>query len=175
MNGEWSIKDFVAKMKGRSRTPLKISGSVALIGGLGGLVTIGVLGMLAELTTAVWLMASFGASCVLAFVAWDSPLSQPRNIIGGHFFTSLVGVLLYQIGGSQLWVVALSVGLAIVTMHVTKTTHPPAGANPIVIVMDGKGWEFLLSPVLIGAVVVVLIALFVNNMHKKRAYPVFWV
>lgn len=173
---EWSgLQTYVKKMSGTGkRSPLKVSGSVALFAGAGGFVTIGLLGLLTEMTTVLWLMAPFGASCVLAFVLWDAPLSQPRNIIGGHFISSLVGILLYQLGGNSIWLVALGVGLAIALMHVTKTTHPPAGADPIVVMVAGCGWEYLVSPVLIGAVAVVGVALLFNNLHKTRQYPVFW-
>lgn len=163
------------KMRGAGRSPLKVSGGVALFGGIGGFLAIALLGVLSDMTSASWLMAPFGASCVLAFVVWDSPLSQPRNIIGGHVVSSLVGIGLYQLFGSQVWVVALGVGMAIALMHVTKTTHPPAGADPIVVILAGSGWSFLFAPVLIGAVMIVLAAIIVNNLHKNRQYPVFWL
>ncbi|MCK9906301.1 HPP family protein, partial [Frankia sp. Cpl3] len=116
-------------------------------------------------------MAPFGASCVLAFGLWDAPLSQPRNIVGGHLVSTLVGILLSQLFGNQLWVLALSVGLAIACMMLTKTTHPPAGADPIVVIMGGHGWAFLFSPVLFGALIIVLTALLLNNADAKRSYP----
>ncbi|WP_425413924.1 HPP family protein [Paenibacillus terrigena] len=163
------------KMSGSGKSPLKISSKTALIGFMGGFMAIGMLAFLTNQTSATWLMAPFGASCVLAFGVWDAPLSQPRNIIGGHMVSTAVGLLLFHLFGNAFWVIALGVGLAIALMHFTRTTHPPAGANPIVVIMAGNPWTFLINPVLIGSVVIVLIALVVNNLDDQRRYPKFWV
>ena len=120
-------------------------------------------------------MAPFGASCVLAFGVWESPLSQPRNIIGGHLISTLVGLCVYHLLGSGTVSMALGVGLATGLMMLTRTTHPPAGANPLVVIMAGSSWSFLITPVLAGAVIIVLAALFVNNLDNKRHYPNFWL
>ena len=120
-------------------------------------------------------MAPFGASCVLAFGIWDSPLSQPRNIIGGHLISTFTGLVLYHLFGQGPIVMAVGVGLAIAFMMLTKTTHPQAGADPLVVIIAGSGWSFLFTPVLIGALVIVLAALLVNNLDKKRCYPLFWL
>lgn len=162
-------------MSGSGKSPLKISSKTALIGFMGGFMAIGMLAFLTNQTSATWLMAPFGASCVLAFGVWDAPLSQPRNIIGGHMVSTAVGLLLFHLFGNAFWVIALGVGLAIALMHFTRTTHPPAGANPIVVIMAGNPWTFLINPVLIGSVVIVLIALVVNNLDDQRRYPKFWV
>ncbi len=89
--------------------------------------------------------------------------------------STAVGLLLFHLFGNAFWVIALGVGLAIALMHFTRTTHPPAGANPIVVIMAGNPWTFLINPVLIGSVVIVLIALVVNNLDDQRRYPKFWV
>ncbi|WP_152394550.1 HPP family protein [Paenibacillus guangzhouensis] len=169
----WS--QYFAKMSGTGKSPLKISTKTALIGFLGGFAAIGALAYLTSLTSAEWLMAPFGASCVLAFGVWDAPLSQPRNIIGGHLVSAAIGLLLFHLFGNSFWVIALGVGLAIALMHLTRTTHPPAGANPIVVIMAGSSWTFLINPVLIGSLVIVLIALLVNNLDEDRQYPRFWI
>ncbi|WP_028560576.1 HPP family protein [Paenibacillus pinihumi] len=165
---------FFAKMRGVGRSPLKVSGRNAVLGLIGGFVTIFVLASLADLTSTPWVMAPFGASCVLAFGLWDAPLSQPRNIIGGHLISTFIGLLLFHMFGSSIWVMAAGVGLAIGLMMLTKTTHPPAGADPLVVIMAGSGWSFLLTPVLAGSVCIVIIALIINNLHKHRRYPTFW-
>ncbi|OPA80969.1 HPP family protein [Paenibacillus selenitireducens] len=166
---------FFSKMSGSGKSPLKVSSKTALLGFIGGFIAIGMLAFLTDLTSAVWLMAPFGASCVLAFGVWDAPLSQPRNIIGGHMISAAVGLLLFHLFGNAFWVIALGVGLAIAFMHITRTTHPPAGANPIVVIMAGSPWTFLINPVLIGSLVIVVIALVVNNLDEQRQYPKFWV
>jgi CBS-domain-containing membrane protein len=162
------------KMSGSEQNPLKVSIKTACIGFIGGFTTIGLLAFLTSFTSTAWLMAPFGASCVLVFIAWDAPLSQPRNIVGGHLISAAVGLVLYHLLGDELWVIALGVGLAIALMHVTRTTHPPAGANPIVVIMAGSSWSFLLNPVLIGSIMIVLVALLINNLDHKRQYPKFW-
>ncbi|MBB3113830.1 CBS-domain-containing membrane protein [Paenibacillus phyllosphaerae] len=119
-------------------------------------------------------MAPFGASCVLAFGLWESPLAQPRSIIGGHLLSTLAGLAVYHTLGGGTFSMALGVGLAILAMMLTRTTHPPAGADPLVVMMAGSGWSFLVTPVLAGSVLIVIAALIVNNLDPKRQYPSFW-
>jgi len=166
---------FWLKMRGKAKSPLKVVPRNALIGALGGFIAIALLTFLSDLTASIWIMAPFGASCVLAFGLWDAPLSQPRNIIGGHFISTLVGLLCFHLFGQSNWVLAVAVGLAIGLMMLSKTTHPPAGADPLVVILSGSSWSFLIEPVLIGSVLIVLVALIINNLDKKRAYPTFWV
>lgn len=175
MDQQSSWLRFFAKMGGEGKSPLKVSLKTAVIGFIGGFIAIGLLALLTNLTETVWLMAPFGASCVLVFIAWDAPLSQPRNIIGGHFISAASGLLLFHLFGSEFWVIALGVGLAIALMHLTRTTHPPAGANPIVVIMAGSSWSFLINPVLTGSLMIVLVALLINNLDAQRQYPRFWL
>jgi CBS-domain-containing membrane protein len=142
---------------------------------IGGFLTIFALILLTKITSAVWLMAPFGASCVLAFGLWNAPLSQPRNIIGGHFVSTFVGLASYHFFGDEPWAIGLAVGLAIAVMMLTKTTHPPAGADPLVVMLGQYGWSYLFTPVLTGAVIIVLLALLINNLRSNRSYPTFWI
>lgn len=166
---------YFSKMVGSGRSPLKVTPKTALIGLLGGTISIGILAWLTEFSDSLWLMAPFGASCVLAFGVWDAPLSQPRNIIGGHLVSTLVGLTMYHLFGNNLWVLALGVGLSISLMHLTRTTHPPAGADPIIVILAGSSWSFLWTPVLVGSLVIVITALLVNNLDKQRKYPTYWI
>ncbi|WP_409343842.1 HPP family protein [Paenibacillus sp. MBLB4367] len=166
---------FFAKMKGGGRSPLKAVPRTAILGFAGGFAAIALLGLLTDWTSAAWIMAPFGASCVLVFVAWDAPLSQPRNVVGGHLVSTVVGLTVFHSGGSGIWAVALAVGLAIGAMVLTRTTHPPAGANPIVVMMAGSGWTFLIAPVLVGSLMIVFAGLVINNLDEKRKYPQFWL
>lgn len=165
---------FWLKMRGKGRSPLKVGPRNALIGAIGGFTAIAILALFSEWTANVWIMAPFGATCVLAFGIWDAPLSQPRNIIGGHVISTLVGLLCFHLFGQSIWVMATAVGLSIGLMMLSKTTHPPAGADPLVVILSGSSWTFLLTPVLIGSVLIVVLALLINNMDKKRKYPTFW-
>ncbi|WP_339817401.1 HPP family protein [Paenibacillus sp. FSL R7-0216] len=168
------IRTYLHKMKGAGSSPLKVVPGNAGMGFVGGLVTISLLSLLTDMTSAVWIMAPFGASCVLAFGIWDAPLSQPRNIIGGHLVSTFVGLVYFHLFGDGVWVVGLAVGSAIAAMMLTKTTHPPAGADPIVVILAGSGWSFLVTPVLLGSVLIVVIAIIINNLHRHRKYPTFW-
>ncbi|MER1986704.1 MAG: HPP family protein [Solibacillus sp.] len=169
-----SVRHYFAKMKGQAINPLQVNVKDACTGLVGGFIAISILLYLTQLTNAEWLMAPFGASCVLVFAVWNTPLAQPRNVIGGHVISALIGLILYHAFGSEPWTLALGVGLAIACMMVTKTTHPPAGANPIIIILGGYSWSYLLTPVLVGAVVIVCVALILNNLRSDRSYPTFW-
>ncbi|AIE61022.1 HPP family protein [Bacillus methanolicus] len=170
-----SRPNYWVKMRGKGRSPLKANVKDAMTGFIGGFITILVLAVLTKITPATLLMAPFGASCVLAFGVWNAPLSQPRNIIGGHFISTLVGLTVYHFLGNEPWTIALGVGLAIAIMMMTKTTHPPAGADPIVVILGAYKWNYLITPVLIGSIVIVLIAVLINNLRKNREYPTFWI
>lgn len=125
----------------------------------------------------VFLIGSFGASSVLIYGAIQSPLAQPRNLIGGHVISALAGVTIYQIVPDILWLSApLAVAFSIVLMQYTKTLHPPGGATALIAVTStGKipelGYWYVLSPVLSGCIILLLVALVFNNMTKNRSYP----
>ncbi|ATL75914.1 HPP family protein [Chryseobacterium piperi] len=125
----------------------------------------------------IFLIGSFGASSVLIYGAIQSPLAQPRNLIGGHVLSALVGVTIYKIVPDILWLSApLAVAFSIVLMQYTKTLHPPGGATALIAVTSsGKipelGYWYALSPVLSGCVILLLVALFFNNITPNRSYP----
>lgn len=169
------LKNYISKMKGVGRSPLKVNVKDSATGLFGGFLTIFALVYLTNMTSALWLMAPFGASCVLAFGVWNAPLSQPRNIVGGHVVSTFIGLATYHILGDEPWAIGLAVGLAIASMMLTKTTHPPAGADPLVVMLGQYSWSYLIMPVFIGSVVIVLFALIINNLRKNRNYPTFWV
>ncbi|MBJ6907423.1 HPP family protein, partial [Vibrio cholerae] len=87
----------------------------------------------------------------------NSPLAQPKNVIFGHLITAFIGVIFTQYIGVSAISLAVATGLAVSAMLITKTTHPPAGANPLLIMLSGQGWSFLFTPVLLGAVIIVLV------------------
>ncbi|XZG70522.1 HPP family protein [Chitinibacteraceae bacterium HSL-7] len=131
----------------------------ALIAGLGAMLAIAVLALLND-PNWPWLMAPFGASCTILFALPDSPLARVRNVIGGHLITAAVGLACAHWLGTGPLVLALAAGAGVALMVVTETTHPPAGANPLLILMMPAvpGWSFLLMPVLSGAMVLVAVA-----------------
>ncbi|WP_238600607.1 HPP family protein [Metasolibacillus meyeri] len=166
---------YFSKMRGQGRTPLQVNVKDSFTGLTGGFLTIVTLIYLTNMTSTEWLMAPFGASCVLVFGVWNAPLSQPRNVIGGHFVSTFIGLLIYHLFGNEPWAIALAVGLAIAMMMLTKTTHPPAGVDPLVVMLGTFSWSYLFSPVLIGSIIIVIFALLINNMRSNRNYPTFWI
>lgn len=121
------------------------------------------------------LMAPFGASCVLAFGVPDSPLAQPRSIVGGHLVSALVGLVVLGVIGASWWSGAIAVALALGLMMGTRTVHAPAGANPLIVLSGATGWDFLLTPVLAGSLLIVACAWAVNNVRSRGSYPRYWV
>lgn len=141
----------------------------------GGFVGIGLVSMIAHFTGHPLLMAPLGASAVLAFGVPDSPLAQPRNIIGGHIVTTIVGLLALWALGAGWWVAGPAVGVAIAVMQLSNTVHPPAGANPLVVLATGATWDYVFLPVVLSAVVLTFVAFIFNNIAPRRQqYPTFW-
>lgn len=139
--------------------------------------TLGILAI-CEITTLVGhplLIGSFGASAVLLFGATDSPLAQPRNLVGGHLVSAAVAVLVVALFGSTPLTMAIGVGLAIFVMNLTHTTHPPGGATALIGVQGAVGPEFILLPVLAGAVILLVVAIITNNVVYHRTYPKHWL
>lgn len=167
----------MANLKGGGSLPPRPSVALLLKGLIGGFVGILVLSYLGDISGVPWIMAPFGATCAILFAAPTSPLAQPRNVIGGHLITSSVGLAaLYGLGDSIL-VMSLAVGVAIMMMQFFRAVHPPAGANPLIIILAGQniiGLSFLVTPVLIGSVMLVLIAAVINNWGKENRWPVYW-
>lgn len=121
------------------------------------------LGLLSEYSGYTLLIAPFGASSFLLFGFPASPLVRKRNLVGGHLLTAMVGLLFLTFAPSSTLMMALAVGLGAFLMLATGTSHPPAGANPIVIMMTNAHWQFLLTPILAG----VIFLLAVGFLHKS--------
>ncbi|GHD42113.1 HPP family protein [Marinobacter persicus] len=149
---------------------------VPLLAGLGAMLCITTLGSLGSaFQSSVWLMAPFGATMVILFGLPESPLAQPRNIIVGHLLTAAIGLLVATFAGVTPWSMGLAVGLAVCLMLLTKTTHPPAGANPLVVMVAGEHWDFLLMPVGAGAVLIVVFGVFYHRLISGHRYPTHWL
>ncbi|RYY25403.1 MAG: HPP family protein [Chitinophagaceae bacterium] len=148
---------------------------------IGAFLGIGIIGYFQQSRMAeqdnVFLIGSFGASAVLVFGATNSPLAQPRNLIFGHLISAFVGVTVNKLFPGHLWLASsLSVSLSIVLMQITKTMHPPGGATALIANIGSEkiktlGYMYVLSPVFIGALILLVIALMVNNIPSHRNYP----
>ncbi|WP_035673476.1 HPP family protein [Flavobacterium sp. 83] len=125
----------------------------------------------------VFLIGSFGASSVLVYGAIQSPLAQPRNLIGGHLVSAIVGVTVAKFAPDILWISApLAVSISIVLMQVTKTLHPPGGATALIAIIGSPkitslGYWYVLYPVLSGTIILLIVALIFNNITTNRYYP----
>lgn len=147
------------------------NGLSSLVSGLGGGSAILLLAQLAETLEQALLIAPFGASCVLLFALPQSPLARPRNVICGHFLSALTGLLVLNLVGQGAVACGLGVGLAIAVMQFTGTLHPPAGADPLVVISTGVGWTFLGLPVLAGTVMLVAVAWLYHRFVSGQSYP----
>ena len=163
------------KLKGdNAKLPPKHSIRAVLVAWLGGFLAISAITLLSNTFSTALVLGSFGASCVLIFGFPDVPFSQPRNVIGGHFISSLIGLSCLTLFGASWWSVSIAVGTSIAMMMMTRTTHPPAGSNPVIIYLLKPAWSFLLFPTLVGAIVLVVIAIIYNNLATDGRYPKYW-
>ncbi len=126
----------------------------------------------------LFLVASFGSSMVLILGYPDSPFAKGRNVFFGHIITSIAGLICYSIlvihfSVSVTAVIPISVGLGIFFMILLNSTHPPAGGNPILIILGGHSFDFLLSPLISGCVIIILQAYFINHVILKRDFKLF--
>jgi len=125
----------------------------------------------------IFLIGSFGATCVLIYGAIQSPMAQPRNLIGGHLISAFVGVTVCKFLPDIIWLTApLAVSVSIVLMQYTKTLHPPGGATALIATMGTEkikilGYAYVLSPVLTGVIVLFVVAIIFNNITRNRSYP----
>ncbi|MFZ5634745.1 MAG: HPP family protein [Bacillota bacterium] len=169
------MKAYLCKMKGGRCSDLpRVSWSDLLVTAVGCLAGIGLVTLLSVYYKLPLLFPSFGASAVLLYAACHAPMAQPRNVIGGHILSAFTGVVVYQLLGGEWWAITIGVTLAILMMTVTRTLHPPGGATAFVAVYNGQNFGFIISPVGIGAVFLVAIAVLVNNISSHRKYPDFW-
>ena len=120
--------------------------------------------------SSIWLIPPFGASKVIVMAVHNSPLAEPKNIFLGHTLSALSGVVIFALMGSSFISLGIAVGLAVFVMATFDSIHPPAGANPIIAILGGKGLSFVLMPVALGAIVIILFALFYNKL-LGRDYP----
>lgn len=166
---------FLSKLKGDGAAlPPQPTFRSAALAWVGGCIAIATVALLTDHLAVLLVLGSFGASCVLVFGFPDVPFAQPRNVVAGHFLSSLIGLAFLAAFGPHWWSVAPAVGTAIAVMMLTRTVHPPAGSNPVIVYLAQPGWEFLLFPTLFGSLVVIAVALFYNNATREARYPKYW-
>jgi CBS-domain-containing membrane protein len=142
-----------------------------LISAIGAFVCISALAVLNSFDESnLWLIPPFGASMVLVMAVHESPLAHPKNVLFGHIISAFSGVFVFAIFGFSSLSVGAGVGLAIFLMMLTKTVHPPAGANPIIAILGAKGVGFIIIPVAAGALFIVLFAIIFNKLLNRKYF-----
>jgi CBS-domain-containing membrane protein len=179
------LKGYFEKMRGTTKSPPRVGLYEILWSWIGALLGISAVAYLNyrwfDASDLTLMIGSFGASAVLVYGAVKSPLAQPRNLVGGHVLSGFIGVASYQCLSSHIWIAAaVAVATAIALMHATRTLHPPGGATALIAVIGGEkihnlGFLYPLVPAGLGAVIMLVIALLVNNIPKSRRYPEFWI
>ncbi len=178
------IGDYFRKMAGTTQSPPRAGWTEIIWSWLGAFLGIALVAFLNETwvdkTDLLLLIGSYGASAVLIYGAIKSPLAQPRNLVGGHLISALIGVTAYNLLQPMPWLAgAVAVATSIAVMHATKTLHPPGGATALIYIMGSPkihnlGYLYVLMPVGAGVVLLLLVALLVNNLSPRRRYPEFW-
>lgn len=176
--------DYFRKMAGTTQSPPRAGLAETLWSWLGAFLGIGLVAFLnqplMEKTDLILLIGSYGATAVLIYGAIKSPLAQPRNLVGGHLISAFIGVSVYKLLTPYPWLAAaVAVATSIALMHATKTLHPPGGATALIYVMGSPkihklGYLYMLVPVAAGVILMLLVALLVNNLSPRRRYPEFW-
>ncbi len=180
-----TLRHYLSKMRGTTKSPPGVSLSEILWSWTGAFLGIGVVAWihynLFNNGDILFITGSFGASAVLLYGVVRSPLAQPRNLLGGHIISALIGVTAQKFFHDQMWLAsALAVATSLAVMHATRTLHPPGGATALIAVTGSDkihdlGYWYTIVPVGTGAAIMLVIALLVNNIPAKRKYPEFWL
>ena len=146
----------------------------AILAGIFSTITISALSLLTYKTEfGIFLIASFGSTMVLLFGYPESPFAQPKNIFFGHLLTSVVGVIFVNIIPLPIYImIPLAVGLAVFLMILTGVTHPPAGGNPIIVIIGSASFSYIFNPIIIGSAIVLVFGIVLNRLILKKEYPI---
>ena len=145
----------------------------AIIAGVFSVITIGFLTLLTYKTEfGLFLIASFGSTMVLLYGYPESPFAQPKNIFFGHLLTSIVGVIFVNFVPLPIYImIPLAVGFGVFFMILAGVTHPPAGGNPIIVIIGSASFSYIISPIIVGSVVVLIFGVVLNRFILKKEYP----
>ena len=146
-----------------------------LIAGIFSIFTIGILTFLTYKTElGIFLLASFGSSMVLLYGYPESPFAQPKNVFFGHLVTASIGVFFVNLIPLPLYInIPLAVGFGVGLMILLNVTHPPAGGNPVIVIIGSVSLDYIFSPVITGSVIIIIFAFVINRYILKKSYPKF--
>ena len=144
------------------------------LAGIFSIITIGILTFLTYRTEfGVFLLASFGSSMVLLYGYPDSPFAQPKNVFFGHLVTAIVGLFVLHFIPLPIFItIPLAVGGGIFFMILLNVVHPPAGGNPIIVIIGSASYDYLISPIIFGCILILLLAILINKFLLKKNYPI---
>ena len=145
----------------------------SFLAGIFSIITISILTILTYKTEyGIFLLASFGSSMVLLYGYPESPFAQPKNVFFGHLITSLVGLFFLNFVPLPIYIIIpLAVGFGVGLMIFLNVTHPPAGGNPIIVIIGSVSFDYLLSPVITGSIIIIVFAIIINRFILKKSYP----
>ena len=145
----------------------------SIFAGLFSIITIAILTFLTYKTEfGIFLLASFGSSMVLLYGYPESPFAQPKNVFFGHLVTTLVGLLFLNFIPLPIYIIIpLAVGFGVGFMILLNVTHPPAGGNPIIVIIGSVSFDYLFTPVIIGSIIIIIFAIIINRFVLKKSYP----
>ena len=145
----------------------------SFLAGLFSAVTIGALTFLTYKTTfGLFLIASFGSSMVLLYGYPESPFAQPKNIFFGHLLTAFVGIVILNFIPLPIYIsIPIAVGLGVGLMILFNVTHPPAGGNPIIVIIGSVSFDYLINPIILGSIIVLIFGVLINKFVLKKKYP----
>ena len=145
----------------------------SFLAGLFSAITIGALTFLTYKTTfGLFLIASFGSSMVLLYGYPESPFAQPKNIFFGHLLTAFVGIVILNFIPLPIYIsIPIAVGLGVGLMILFNVTHPPAGGNPIIVIIGSVSFDYLINPIIIGSIIVLIFGVLINKFVLKKKYP----
>ena len=145
----------------------------SILAGLFSAITIGALTYLTYKTPfGLFLIASFGSSMVLLYGYPESPFAQPKNIFFGHLLTAFIGIVVLKFVPFPLYIIIpIATGLGVCFMILLNVTHPPAGGNPIIVIIGSVSFEYLISPIILGSIIVLVFGVTINRFILKKKYP----
>tara|TARA_S200000501_G_scaffold365631_1_gene399331 strand:- start:618 stop:1076 length:459 start_codon:yes stop_codon:yes gene_type:complete len=145
----------------------------SLLAGFFSIITISILTFLTYKTDlGIFLLASFGSSMVLLYGYPESPFAKPKNVFFGHLVTAIVGIFFLNFIILPIYIIIpLAVGFGVGAMILLNVTHPPAGGNPIIIIIGSVSYDYLLTPVITGSVIIIISAIIINRFILKKTYP----
>jgi CBS-domain-containing membrane protein len=165
---------YMKKMKGESTFKSNLNYVDLMISSVGCLLAMSLISLIAISLGYPMALGPIGASCLLIFGAHNGPFSQPRQIIGGHLFSTFASLVIWDIFGRNYLTIGITLAIVIILMVLTSTIHPPAAASAIVAMNTGAGWGFILC-IILCSLCLLAISLLYNNLFQTRQYPKYWL